>query len=189
MPLVWTGIASELTKYHQMGKVFWRCLGPSCTVRMETVGIHDEPTPRGQQDHTHAPNRDEFVRRKAEHDMREKAKSGTASIPAIYDEVAKTVNREQPNVAATLPAPSPPALKSSLYRARRSLRFPKLPQTVADLQEIPQVFANTGQKHDIHFLLNNSLADGNEGSIVMATDFCISLLGEKKKQLVYGLHV
>ena len=143
---------------------------------METVDIHGEPTPRGQQDHTHAHNRDESVRRKAEHDMREKAKSGTASISAIYDEVAITVHQEQPNVVATLPAL--PALKSSLYRARRSM-YPKLPQTVADLQEIPTVFANTGQEHDIRFLLNNSLADGNEGSIVMATDFCIRLLGEK----------
>ena len=117
--------------------------------------------------------------------MRDKAKSGTASIPAIYDEVAITVHQEQPNVAATLPAL--PALKSSLYRAWRSM-YPKLPQTVADLQEIPPVFANTEQEHDIRFLLNNSLADGNEGSIVMATDFCIRLLGEKK-QLVYGWHV
>ena len=80
-------------------RVFLRCLDPSCTVRMETVGIHSEPTPRGQRDHTHAPNREESVRRQAEHDMREKAKSGTASIPAIYDEVAITVHQEQRNVA------------------------------------------------------------------------------------------
>ena len=48
-------------------RVFWRCLDPSCTVKIETVGIHAEPTPRGQQDHTYVPpppNRDESVRRK-----------------------------------------------------------------------------------------------------------------------------
>ena len=140
---------------------------------METVGIHDEPTLRGQQDHTHAPNRDESVRRKAEHDTREKAKSGTASIPAIYDEVAKTVHRH---------FASPRRTEELLIQSKAKC-VPKLPQTVADLQGIPPVFANTGQKHDIRFLLNNSSADGNEGSIVMATDFCISLLGEKKAGL------
>ena len=164
-------------------RFYWRCLESNCAVRMETVGERGLPTPRGQQDHTHASNGDVCLRRKPVHDMKEKAKYDTTPIPAIYDEVAVAVHEERPNVGATLPTLH--SLKTSLYRARRS-KYPKLPQNLADLLDIPPIFACTGQEHDVRFLLNNSLGDIDDGSLIMATDSCIRLLAENNRWFMDG---
>ena len=64
---------------------------------METVGLHSSPEPRGQQDHSHAPNNDDAIRRKAVTDMKGRAKAETTPIPDIYDQVAVALHEQQPN--------------------------------------------------------------------------------------------
>ena len=102
------------------------------------MGIEGNPTPRGNQEHTHAPKPEEPIVRSAVESMKSAARGTTRPVPEIYEALAVPASQLHPGVAASLPPVS--TLSTSLYRASRAA-YPKIPQTAEEMTEIPEMFA------------------------------------------------
>lgn len=140
---------------------------------MQSQGLDDVPTPRGDFEHTHGPRAEDGLQRKCVSQMKAAARSTTTPIPQVYSEMASQLQAED-LVAASMLLPEA-SLSASLYRARRQ-QYPALPQSLQDLQVIPDVFSNLGGGEE-RFLLSNTLADNN-GHLLFATDEALRWLSE-----------
>ena len=158
----------------------WRCIDHACTVRKETMGLDGVPQPRGAAQHTHAPNANDCVTRKAVSSLKTLAKSTSRPVTEIYDQVDVATHEEHPAATPELPIIS--SVKSSPYRARREPYLP-LPQEVADLEELPPLFTVIGQNR---FMVKNTLYVGEEGSLIFATDACFRLLSKHRDWFMDG---
>ena len=135
-------------------------------------GFDDVPQPRVTLDHCHAPKKEDGLHRKCVDDMKRLARSGTTPIPQIYQSCTQELHTADMVAGSTLPTES--SLSATLHRSRRS-RYPRLPESLNDLQQLLNVFTHTGVNHQERFLVANTVSQAN-GSIVFATNIGIEWL-------------
>ena len=82
------------------------------------MGIKGNPTPRGNQEHTHAPKPEEPIARSVVESMKSAAKGTSRHIPEIYEALAVPASQLHPGMAGSLPLAS--TLTIFLYSARRA---------------------------------------------------------------------
>ena len=70
------------------------------------MGIKGNPTPRGNQEHTHAPKPEEHIARSVMESMKSAAKGTTRHIPEIYEALAVPASQLHPGMAGSLPLAS-----------------------------------------------------------------------------------
>ena len=80
---------------------------------MESNGYDDIPVRRGEQEHTHAPKREEGLQRNCISRMKDAAKGGTISIPTIYTNYSRAIHESDPLASAALLSDS--SLSAMLY--------------------------------------------------------------------------
>ena len=147
------------------GRVFWRCLEDGYSARMVSDGFDDTPVARGTNDHTHAPRGESGLQRHCVSQMKKAAREGTTPVPQVYAQYSQQLHQHDPLASSTLLSES--SLSATLYRARRS-RYPRLPDNLQDLQNIPELFSHVGADHGERFLLANTISEANR-SIVFAS--------------------
>ena len=156
------------------GRVFWRGLEDGCSARMVSDGFDDTPVARGTNDHIHAPRGESGLQRHCVSQMKMAAREGTTAVPQVYAQYSQQLHQQDPLASSTLLSES--SLSATLYRARRS-RYPRLPDTLHDLQNIPELFSHVGADHGERFLLANTISEAN-GSIVFASDSGLGWLAD-----------
>ena len=80
---------------------------------MESNGYDGIPVRRGEQEHTHAPKREEGVQRNRISRMKDAAKGGTISIPTIYTNYSWAIHESDPLASAAMVSDS--SLSAMLY--------------------------------------------------------------------------
>ena len=82
------------------------------------MGIKGNTTPRGNQEHTHAPKPEEPIARSVVESMKNAARGTTRHFPEIFEALAVPASQLHPGMAGSLPLVS--TLSTFLYRARRA---------------------------------------------------------------------
>ena len=118
MPSALEAIPTGLIKELVIANLIWRCIDRACTERFETVGIKGNATPRGNQEHTHAPKPEEPIARSVKESMKSVARGTTGHFPEIYEALAVPASQLHPGMAGSLPLAS--TLTTFLYSARRA---------------------------------------------------------------------
>ena len=122
---------------------------------MVSDGFDDTPVARGTNDYTHAPRGESGLQRHCVSQMKKAAREGTTPVPQVYAQYSQQLHQHDPLASSTLLSES--SLSATLYRARRS-RYPRLPDNLQDLQNIPELFSHVGADHGERFLLANTIS-------------------------------
>ena len=102
MPSALEAIPTGLIKELVIANFIWRCIDRACTERFETVGIKGNTTPRGNQEHTHAPKPEEPIARSVVESMKSAARETTRHISEIYEALRVPARQLHPGIAGSL---------------------------------------------------------------------------------------
>ena len=126
MPSALEAIPTGLIKELVIANFIWRCIDRACTERFQTVRIKGNTTPRGNQEHTHAPKPEEPIARSVVESMKSAARETTRHFPEIYEALAVQASQLHPGMAGSLPLVSTLSTFCSGQGERLILYFSKM---------------------------------------------------------------